>query len=119
MHSSLFCKVEESMENLLDVLAERDDAVSRLETGKPAVPEQRWELNQIGIGHWKNPKPHYMPRHMNNAYLRKMSLLKGRWTHKYLRLLREKKLNRKRYYYAKEIEEKKKLKEMFPNADID
>ncbi|ESO07381.1 hypothetical protein HELRODRAFT_125085, partial [Helobdella robusta] len=58
-------KVEESMENILDVVRERNRAYNLLETGKTGEPERRWVYNQLGIGGWRTCTEHYIPLYMN------------------------------------------------------
>ena len=79
------------MENLLDVVAERDNAYSLLETGERCEPGRRWAYNELGMGYWHKCTEHYVPLSMNNR-LRRRTALAGPWQHKYLRLMREKRL---------------------------
>jgi len=88
----LACKVEDSMENLLDVVAERDVACSELETGESCEPGKRWVYNELGIGYWRKCKPHIVPLHMNKSFRSSMQF-SGPWQHPYIRLRREKFMN--------------------------
>jgi len=77
------------MENLLDVVAERDVAYSELETGESCEPGRRWAYNELGIGYWRKCQPHIVPLHMN-THFRKTTALSGPWQHHYMKLRREK-----------------------------
>jgi len=58
---SLLSQVEESMENLLDVVAERDRAYHLLETGETGEPGERVATNQLGLHYIRRCKEHYVP----------------------------------------------------------
>lgn len=111
-------KVEESMENLLDVVAERDIAYSKLETGESCEPGQRWAYNELGIGYWRKCKAYTVPLHMN-TYFRGTTALSGQWQHKYLRLQREKLLGKRQHSVKRLQEAYEAYCKKFPNAKID
>ena len=77
------------MENLLDVVMERDVAFSELETGESCAPGRRWAYNELGVGYWRKCKPYVMPLYMN-TYFRGMTALSGPWQNPYKKLRREK-----------------------------
>ncbi|CAD5210698.1 unnamed protein product [Bursaphelenchus okinawaensis] len=54
-------RVEESMENLQEVVHERNDAVLRLETGDSASPRMRRITSKIGFTYDKPAEEHYEP----------------------------------------------------------
>ena len=54
-------QVEESMENLLDILYERDRAVNLLETGKTGDPEPYLTKDILGREYMKVPTEHRVP----------------------------------------------------------
>ena len=83
------------MENILDVIAERDRAVNLLETGETGEPGRRWAYNELGIGGWRKCRENYFPIHMNTK-LRQSTSLSGPWQNKWLRLMREKRLKQRR-----------------------
>jgi len=102
VHVAGLWQVEDSMENLLDVVTERDIAYSELETGESCAPGQRWAYHELGIGYWQKCKPHPVPLHMNTRF-RRTTALSGQWQHHYMKLRREKLMgsrhrNRKRLY---------------------
>ena len=82
-------KLEESMENLLDVVNERDRAYNLLEHGVTGEAGSRYVFNQLGIGTWRRCTEHYIPLHYNKSFQNKFN---GPWQNKYLRLLRETRL---------------------------
>jgi len=89
-------KVEDSMENLLDVVRERDTAAAMLETGEPPLPgRRRWAYNALGLGFWRKCREHHLPIHMNTS-MRSTTAMSGPWQHKYQRLYRETKLRERR-----------------------
>lgn len=78
-------KVEESMENLLDVVQERNRAYNLLETGETGEPGRRWAYNHLGIGFWKKCKEHFKPIHLSTK-----NNFHGAWQIPFLKLWREK-----------------------------
>jgi len=106
------------MENLLDVVAERDVAYSELETGESCEPGRRWAYNELGIGYWRRCKPHLVPLFMN-TYFRGTTSLSGSWQNQYIRLWREK-LFTKRILKLKGLRGKHKAyAEKFPDAKLE
>lgn len=106
------------MENILDVVAERNRAVHLLETGKTGEPGRRWAYNELGIGYWRKCQEYHVPLYMNKKF-RKSTQLSGVWQQKYLRLMREKRLALR----DRQLRKTKKMYEtytkMFPDADIE
>jgi len=82
-------KVEESMENLMEVVRERDCAIKMLETGTTGEPELVWRENELGIKDWREPTEHYEPEWKGMQPTRR---LLGPWINRWMRQLREKKL---------------------------
>jgi hypothetical protein len=106
------------MENLLDVVRERDTAAALLETGEPPLAgRRRWAYNALGIGYWRKCVEYRVPVHMNNT-LRRAGALGGTWQHRYIRLRREAALRRRRAEIAREVGVAAGRAEAFPgNAD--
>lgn len=105
------------MENLLDVIAERDNAYSLLETGEKCPQTmRRWAYNELGLGYWHKFSEHYVPLHMNNR-LRRRTMFSGPWQHRFLRLMREKRL-KERARKLRRIEARHRaMVEAFPDAE--
>lgn len=114
---SLLLQVEESMENLLNVVAERDVALSQLETGVSCEPGRRWAHNELGRGYWRKCTEHYVPIHMN-ARLRRSTSLSGPWQQKWLRLYREKRLQERRRKLRHIVRKQLAYSEVFPDVEL-
>lgn len=106
------------MENLLDVIAERNRALSLLETGETGEPGRRWMYNQLGIGYWRKCKEYHMPLYANPRMI-KINAFVGPWQHRYLRLMREKRLWERNRAKRREYRRLKEYGAMFPNANIE
>ena len=106
------------MENLLDVVAERDRAVNLLETGRTGEPEPYEDKNILGIPEMRTPTEHFVPKHLHPFVIHKKNM-SGRWQEEYLVRLAEKKLKHERWQKRHAEKEKQKLKEIFPDAEID
>jgi hypothetical protein len=67
------------MENLVDVLKERNAAVQELEDGEASQdvkPRKVWHINILGIGHMKYATEHRVPKEIHGEYSRyKISLI--------------------------------------------
>jgi hypothetical protein len=113
-----YFQVEESMENILDVVAERDIAYSMLETGESCEPGRRWAYNELGIGYWRKCTEHYVPIYMNNRLRRKTSL-SGPWQHHFLRLMREKRLRDRARKLRRLHAIHRSYSEMFPDSELE
>ena len=103
------------MENLLEVVAERNRAYNLLETGETGEPGYRWTVDILGRGYWRWRREYYKPPYMKKYYY---NYTRG-WQFKYLRLWQEKMLRQRNYKAMKEKKYRDKLKEIFPHADID
>ncbi|ELU15648.1 hypothetical protein CAPTEDRAFT_219435 [Capitella teleta] len=109
-------KLEESMENVLEVIKERDRAVNLLETGETGEPGQRWAYNQLGLGYWHQCREHYVPQHYNKVLNARVAL-SGKWQYRYKRLYREKLMNQEYGKIKKRLMYEKRLKEAFPELE--
>ena len=61
------------MENIVEVLKERNIAVQELEKGEASQdvkPRQVWHLNVLGIGHMKYATEHRIPKEIHGEYSR-------------------------------------------------
>lgn len=111
-------KVEDSMENLLDVVCERDIALSELETGETCAPGVRWAHNELGIGYWRKCKPYPFPVHMHKG-LRASTALSGSWQHQYMKLRREQLVTKRTRALKYRVYCHNRLAKVFPNAKIE
>ncbi|XP_059157617.1 large ribosomal subunit protein uL29m-like [Physella acuta] len=108
-------KVEESMENILEVVKERDNAVSLLETGKPAGPGGAYVRDFLGRVVWRNFKEYGIPPHMNKVYRLLYPRGFNRVHLRFLPLWREKVAKQHWYRYNQRMRMYKKLEEKFPH----
>lgn len=98
-------KVEESMENILDVVKERNRAYQLLEYGTTDEPKPYIARNAIGIPYERTPEEHYVPKHLNKHYKLMHSTYKT-WMSRYLALYEEK--QRRQRNYRRRMHEKKR-----------
>ena len=106
------------MENLVEVVNERDRAVNLLETGENGEPGQRWAYNQLGVGYWHRCREHYVPQHLNKV-LKDRVALSGKWQYRYKRLYREKLMNKAHGVLKRRQAYQRRLREAFPDAELD
>jgi len=111
-------QVEESMENLLEVVMERDVAYSELETGESCEPGRRWAYNELGIGYWRKCKPYIYPLHMN-TYFRGTTSLSGTWLNEYKKLRREKNLCQRRFNLNRLRSKHRAYSKKFPHSKLE
>ncbi|KAL3861235.1 hypothetical protein ACJMK2_007283 [Sinanodonta woodiana] len=108
-------KVEESMENLQQVVKERNEAYNVLETGTTGEHHPRYVKNFLGLTVLKQPREHIIPEYMNKKYKLLYPNRIEKWQVKYLRLHREKMLFRYRYQkYQLRKKRLRELKDAFP-----
>ncbi|KAL4221690.1 39S ribosomal protein L47 [Mactra antiquata] len=84
-----FEKVEESMENLLDVIKERNDAFEMYEFGETSEPKTYVTRNFVGLPYRRTEKEHYVPKHLNERF-NKMHLNHQPWMNRHLAKYEEK-----------------------------
>ncbi|XP_069123686.1 large ribosomal subunit protein uL29m-like [Argopecten irradians] len=104
-------KVEESMENLMEVIKERDNAYSLLETGEPAEREWVEARDMFGRPYIKPQREHAVPKEQRHSLRKRDPMLM-----KYQRLLHEKYLKERRRSLKREQRYIKRVKEQFPDA---
>merc|ERR1711963_523236 len=109
-------KVEESMEGILAVVAERDEAVQRLEEGEPK-PKGQYVRDFLGRVRWRESREHALPEHMNKPYSLLWPKKFRRENQEYLALWREKISRHKWANYHKREEKNKDLAQRFPNLE--
>lgn len=110
-------QVEESMENLLDIVAERDRAYNMLETGETGEPRQVWSYNALGMGYYRRQKEHYVPLSHNPRQLMYRKWWRP-WQIPYLLQWNEKKRKHDIWFSHVLRRHREKLRKVFPNADI-
>lgn len=111
-------KVDESMQNILLVVTERNEALSQLETGKSILPQERMVRNFMGLKYKRKMKEYAIPWFINRRY-RLMHAPYPKGLSKYFKLYYEKmRLKQERDEYARQ-RRVKRLKELFPHAEIE
>lgn len=107
-------KVEESMENILMVVKERDISYNVLETGKTGEHEKYEIRNFLGIPYQRTPSEHYVPPRLNSKF-RKLHPKYHRWMEKYLMRYDEQLRSRDDYNEKKMEKVRQRFLEEFPN----
>ncbi|KAK7482514.1 hypothetical protein BaRGS_00026225 [Batillaria attramentaria] len=109
-------KVEDSMENIMTVVQERDEAYNLLETGTTGQPSRYYARNFLGLKYLRRPKEYHIPRFMNKTFHLTHPPANTQFS-KYIRLYYEKKRLAKQSYLQRERRRKKKLLEEFPHLE--
>ncbi|XP_074655600.1 large ribosomal subunit protein uL29m-like [Tubulanus polymorphus] len=109
-------KVEESMENLQEIMAERDRAYNYLETGESGEREPYIHMNRMGRMVKRTPSEHHLPRWMNSKFSRRLI---GPWINEFRRLEREKLMKESRSKDVNKHRYKKRMMEKFPHLDVE
>ncbi|XP_067658544.1 large ribosomal subunit protein uL29m-like [Haliotis asinina] len=109
-------KVDESMENLLSVVKERNEAFNLLETGTKGPPVGDYVRNFFGLRGFKKFREHPMPKELNSTYrllyppYRKSMGL-------YIMLYKEKMMRERMKELRRKRSQRKKLLKMFPHLE--
>lgn len=112
-------KVEESMENIQTVVDERNKAFYLLETGKPGEGGAKMEAMPWGLRQWREFREHAVPPWVNVKHRIWSKIPRGgHAVDKFRKLYREQQLLRYRHYLKRRDHRRKKLKELFPDADV-
>jgi len=116
-------KVAESMENLEEVVRERNRAYHKLEVGPDGEPQRRLRIDGLGRMVPYKPKQHAMPRHMNEEFRNKEKLLYhtnfGPTVVNFLAKMRERKFNLNKHEKWCEMRDAAKIIRRFPNVDME
>ena len=110
------------MENLLEVVQERDRAYQELETGEiPDHEGRRWVYNELGIGHWRQHEEHHLPIHMNPELkdTELPSTHRFKWAIKFKKLYREKQMKERAKEAKKERETAERLEKKYTRHEIE
>ncbi|KAK3799774.1 hypothetical protein RRG08_025388 [Elysia crispata] len=111
-------KVEESMENILEVVQERNEAVNLLETGNPSHPPGGVVRDFLGRPMYRHFKEYGIPPYMNKVYRLLWPLGGLKRQHlKYLPLWREKIARRRWFEYHRKLRQNRKLIQRFPHLE--
>ncbi|XP_029651111.2 39S ribosomal protein L47, mitochondrial [Octopus sinensis] len=111
-------KIDESMQNILEIVAERDDAVSLLETGKSCRPQYRMVRNFLGLKYRRKVKEYAVPSWMNLRYrMLHTPFMKGLTP--YFGLYFEKQRMLAKKHQKRRLDYKRKLKKEFPHLELE
>ena len=99
-----YYQVEESMENILFVIKERDRAYNLLETGETNEPQPVWRKNILGLWQLNAQKEHYHPKHKDSGYMKALRW-EFQWPIKYKKLYRERQI--RKFRRARRIAQRK------------
>ncbi|CAH1776192.1 unnamed protein product [Owenia fusiformis] len=113
-----FEKVEESMENVLKVVKERDRAYNLLEKGETGEPGGYRDTNILGQKYWRKRRESVIPSFMNKTFMARHDHL-GVWMNKLRRREIEQKLRVRTKALRRDRQRKENLKRRYPNADTD
>lgn len=110
-------KCEESMENILQVVRERDEAYNMLETGHKGEAKKEWRYDILGRPFVYTRREHLIPEHLNEeSEPNPMGYPKDNefwiWIH------REKELREKKYWEAAELKHQRRLKDIWPENEV-
>ncbi|KAK7093412.1 large ribosomal subunit protein uL29m-like [Littorina saxatilis] len=108
-------KVEESMENIMTVIKERDEAFNLLETGKTGDPGGRYVKNYLGLRQYKRNTEHLIPHYMNKFYFLLYPKNVSKRTEKYIALYKEEQRVERRRQQRSERMMRKRLIQKFPH----
>ncbi|XP_076451477.1 large ribosomal subunit protein uL29m-like [Babylonia areolata] len=108
-------KVEESMENIMQVVKERDEAFHLLETGTSGNPGGQYVHNFLGLRVWKKKAEHLVPSFMNKFYKLVYPSHPVPRTRKYIALYREQQREERRKERRRETARIKRLEQAFPH----
>lgn len=111
-------KVKISMDNLEEVVKERNRAYYELELGENRVRDTQQVKNQIGINVDYQPREHFIPKEENVEW-KKQREYGGHAQAKFMRLFREKQWNEKRRAKNRDRNHVIGLLKRFPNIEID
>ena len=110
------------MENVLEVIQERDRAYNLLETGETGEPEKRWVYNVLGEGYWRNTKEYTVPMQEYKGWLARSDLpstSRFKWAEKYKKLYREKQHKHKTFSRAYKQKKQTEIEDKHRDSEID
>ncbi|XP_013412145.1 39S ribosomal protein L47, mitochondrial [Lingula anatina] len=105
-------KVEESLDNLWEVVRERNEALLQLTTGE-GYPDRRYLTKDVlGRPRWKQPREHHVPWFMSKM-LHELKFTSGMWTRPFRRLEMEQKSRQRIKAERRQLGAEKKLAARF------
>jgi len=110
-------KCEESMENIMQVISERNEAYHLLETGHKGEPKKEWRYDILGRPFVYTHQEHLVPEHLNEEH-EPNPMGYPADNEKWLWLVRERDLREKKYWENLELKRKRKLKDIWPENEV-
>ncbi|XP_065086903.1 large ribosomal subunit protein uL29m [Ochlerotatus camptorhynchus] len=111
-------KVNEAMNNLEDIVRERNRAYYELETGETGERPAKLATNQLGLKFYYRMVEHVIPKYANKKWNETHKFFyRGSAVHKFLRLYRERLYNVKRKQKNRDRNEVMGLLKRYPNMD--
>jgi len=110
-------KCEESMENIMQVVRERDEAYNLLETGIKGEPKQEWRYDILGRPFVYTHQEHLVPEHLNEEH-EPNPMGYPSDVEKFLWLDRERDLREQKYWENIELKQQRKLKDIWPENEV-
>ncbi|XP_034945474.1 39S ribosomal protein L47, mitochondrial [Chelonus insularis] len=110
-------KVEISMENLEEVVRERNRAYYELETGEHGERETVFARNVLGLMEEYSLKQHHIPKEVNSEERNKLKYQGGPDVAEFIGLFREKMFLKKRKEHSFRCSEVRTILRRFPNVD--
>lgn len=112
---SLIFQVDESMENLMDVIKERNNAYHELETGTSAEPKRVEAVNYLGMTYMRKPTEHAVPSYRNKGFML-VQRHREPWMTDYHRRIRERAMKVKSREQKRQDRYVKRVKKDFPSV---
>lgn len=110
-------KCEESMENILQVVKERNEAYHMLETGHKGEAKKEWRYDILGRPFVYTRKEHLIPEHLNEEHEPNpmgYPVDNEFW----IWVSREMDLREEKYWENNELRRQRKLKDIWPDNEI-
>lgn len=110
-------KCEESMENIMVVVRERNEAYHMLETGHKGEAKRDWRYDILGRPFVYTHQEHLVPEHLNEEH-EPNPMGYPEDNEKWLWLVRERDLREKKFWENSELKRKRKLKDIWPDNEV-
>ena len=110
-------KCEESMENIMQVMKERDEACSMLETGVKSSTKKEWRYDELGRPFVYERREHLLPEHLNEDY-QPNPMGYEEDNEFWIWVNREKELREKYYWQNIELKHQRNLKDIWPENEV-
>ena len=109
-------KCEESMENILQVVRERDEAYHLLETGFKGDAKREWRYDILGRPFVYTHQEHLVPEHLNDEH-EPNPMGYPSDNEKFLWCVRERDLREQKFWEKLDLKHKRKLKDIWPENE--